>query len=574
MTSILTNSAAMAALQTLRTIGSSLDRTQEQVSSGLRVKAASDNAAYWSISTTMRSDNMAISAVADALGLGAATVDVAYSAMESTVDVLTEMKKKLVAAKEPGVDKNKIQREISQLQDSLLSLSSSASFSGVNWLSTDIPNLINADLQSRSTSIVSSFVRSTDGSVRVGTVNIDRAQTSLFNTGGGGILQTDLRDLREIRGLRTAIPDADGYYIAYSKPSVTGENFGNTLLDHGYPLDFNIVEYDTNLIFGFDVQEYLDTGVSTPDSPTYNIKIDKSVIDTIYPANGGIINNVYEMASVWAYALRNHPLVVTVSSGEVHINTKEPFPYKNSSWQLTPIGQGMSLSAAVIDHSTGDAGQVPQDLIIPFNAPFQIDGSESVDVGIRFNDKSANFIINKDIIFSLLGNNSGDVASSADLTTILNASISIPGLIITDTGSGVRFHIDPNVDIRGGSKAGISISTAVSNEPRLEINVVDIDVSANPHFTDAYIETVERALSGVTDGASSLGAIKRRVDMQSDFAATLMETLSKGIGRLVDADMDEASTRLKALQTQQQLAIQALQIANSNAENVMQLFRQ
>lgn len=52
-----------------------------------------------------------------------------------------------------------------------------------------------------------------------------------------------------------------------------------------------------------------------------------------------------------------------------------------------------------------------------------------------------------------------------------------------------------------------------------------------------------------------------------------MDSISKGIGRLVDADMSEASTRLKALQTQEQLSIQSLQIANSNAENIMQLFR-
>ncbi|MNL59637.1 Flagellin [compost metagenome] len=62
--------------------------------------------------------------------------------------------------------------------------------------------------------------------------------------------------------------------------------------------------------------------------------------------------------------------------------------------------------------------------------------------------------------------------------------------------------------------------------------------------------------------------------MQQDFAQTLMDGIDKGIGRLVDADMNEASTRLKALQTQEQLAIQSLQIANSNAGNILQLFRQ
>ncbi|OBZ96511.1 flagellin, partial [Pararhizobium polonicum] len=69
MTSILTNSAAMAALSTLRSIGSGMETTQGRVSSGLRVETAADNAAYWSIATTMRSDNKALSTVQDALGL-------------------------------------------------------------------------------------------------------------------------------------------------------------------------------------------------------------------------------------------------------------------------------------------------------------------------------------------------------------------------------------------------------------------------------------------------------------------------------------------------------------------------
>ena len=100
MTSILTNTAALSALQTLRAISSNLGKTQEAVSSGLRVATAADNAAYWSISTGMRSDSSAMRAVQDAIGLGIAKVDTAYSAMESTIDVLSEFHAKLVAAKE------------------------------------------------------------------------------------------------------------------------------------------------------------------------------------------------------------------------------------------------------------------------------------------------------------------------------------------------------------------------------------------------------------------------------------------------------------------------------------------
>ncbi|MGO6902829.1 flagellin, partial [Rhizobium ruizarguesonis] len=134
MTSINTNNSAMSALQTLRSINSNLETTQNSVSTGYRVDTASDNAAYWSIATTMRSDNKALSAVSDALGLGAAKVDTAYTAMDNAIDVVDEIKSKLVAATEDGVDKSKVQEEISQLQEQLLSIAQSASFSGENWV--------------------------------------------------------------------------------------------------------------------------------------------------------------------------------------------------------------------------------------------------------------------------------------------------------------------------------------------------------------------------------------------------------------------------------------------------------
>jgi flagellin len=157
MTSIITNNAAMAALQTLRAVSDSLQGTEDRVSTGYRVDKAADNAAYWSIATTMRSDNKALSAVSDGLGLGAAKVDTAYAAMDSAIDVVSEIKAKLVAATEKGVDKTKIQQEIDQLQDQLLSIAQSASFSGENWVAG----------ANGTKSVVSSFVRDGNNNVSV-----------------------------------------------------------------------------------------------------------------------------------------------------------------------------------------------------------------------------------------------------------------------------------------------------------------------------------------------------------------------------------------------------------------------
>ncbi|MBL4733720.1 MAG: flagellin, partial [Rhizobiaceae bacterium] len=137
MSSLNTNSAAMTALQSLRMTNAAMAHTQTAIATGFRVAQAKDNAAYWSIATTMRSDHKAMSTVKDALGLGSATVDVAYTAMESAIKVTDEIKAKLVAAREPGVDREKVQSEITELQNQLQSIGDSSSFSGENWLSVD-----------------------------------------------------------------------------------------------------------------------------------------------------------------------------------------------------------------------------------------------------------------------------------------------------------------------------------------------------------------------------------------------------------------------------------------------------
>ncbi|ANK71700.1 hypothetical protein FA04_03050 [Ensifer adhaerens] len=136
MTSILTNISAMAALSTL--INGRLGDEQERMSSGLRVKTAADNAAYWSIATTMKSDNKAISAIADTLSISAATIDVAYTGLSNSIAIISEIKSKLVTGREPGTDRSKIQKDISQLQDQMKTVALSASFNGQNWLAADL----------------------------------------------------------------------------------------------------------------------------------------------------------------------------------------------------------------------------------------------------------------------------------------------------------------------------------------------------------------------------------------------------------------------------------------------------
>jgi len=188
MSSLNTNVSAMTALQTLRNTNSQMLQTQNRISTGLRVANASDNAAYWSIATTMRGDKDSISTVVDALGLGSATAEIASKGIESAIDVAGKLKDKLLAAKTPGVDRAKIQSEISELQSSLQAIVDGASFNGQNWLTGDSTDA------TTTRSIVSSFTRASDGSLSIGTITVDLDNTRLVDTASGsasGILNTE-----------------------------------------------------------------------------------------------------------------------------------------------------------------------------------------------------------------------------------------------------------------------------------------------------------------------------------------------------------------------------------------------
>ena len=89
---------------------------------------------------------------------------------------------------------------------------------------------------------------------------------------------------------------------------------------------------------------------------------------------------------------------------------------------------------------------------------------------------------------------------------------------------------------------------------------------------DVLGKAIDDAITSVTAGAATLGQYSTTVNNQLSFNSALSDALTSGVGSLVDADMNVASTRLQALQTQQQLGIQALSIANQNSQLILKLF--
>ncbi|SFU55622.1 flagellin, partial [Bradyrhizobium arachidis] len=99
------------------------------------------------------------------------------------------------------------------------------------------------------------------------------------------------------------------------------------------------------------------------------------------------------------------------------------------------------------------------------------------------------------------------------------------------------------------------------------------DATTDQATLDGYIAQVTAAINSVASAAADLGAVKNRIATNTEFVKTLMDSVDRGIGQLVDADMNAESTRLQALQTQQQLGVQALSIANQNSQSILSLFK-
>jgi len=136
--------------------------------------------------------------------------------------------------------------------------------------------------------------------------------------------------------------------------------------------------------------------------------------------------------------------------------------------------------------------------------------------------------------------------------TITNAA----GGDATAIGVGLRMQDD-------GTPGETASATGLS-----ALSTIDVNTDAVGALTaiDGMIDTA-------IDAAASLGSSQMQLETQASFISQLTDSLKSGIGSLVDADMEEASAKLQALQVQQQLAVQALSIANQAPQSILSLFR-
>ena len=423
MSSILTNTSAMVALQTLRTISSNLGKTQNDISTGKSVSNAKENSAVWSISKVMESDVMGFKGISDSLALGASTIAVAASAAERVTDLLNEMKQKIVASQEENVDRSKIQTDISSLRDLINGIVGAAQFNGLNMLSNrhtfaaapTAADLIAQKGVSGQVNILASLDRSSNGSIKASYVAAARGDlgSQAAVTGGGAALAA-----AAFTGTGSIAIGASALHTVVGDTTTTGRT--------GHP------------ILGGD--GYAITGLTGLTGPIVYVARDGDTLTDVAKA-----------------------LVARIT-----------FEATKADVKITAELEGTS--------------------------------------GIRITNNTA-----------------------AAVTTVFAGT--------------------------SGGTAGGALNL---------MSAIDVSTTTG---AKAALGAIEGLTQTAIAAAAKFGTAQKRIVIQQGFITSLSDSLKAGIGSLIDADMEEASARLQALQVQQQLGIQALSIANQAPQNILSLFR-
>ncbi len=442
MSSILTNNGAMVALQTLKSINASLSDTQSEISTGKRVATAKDNSAVWAISKVMEADVKGFKGISDSLNLGQSTVSVARQAAETTTDLLTEIKSRIVAAQEENVDRAKIQDDINALRDQISAVVGAAQFNGLNLLSN------------------------TETTAGTGRVNI----LASLDRSGTGVTASDITVNKQDLGTSAASID-----VASASATAVGTDAASGAANTAaVALTGNATQPTTLAVIG----QTAGAGTATVAAGT--------------------------------------GFSIEITAGAAGLAT----------FNTTATAGAQEITYVARDGDT--EADVTRGLVAAFNK-YVADNSDITDglgIAASVNGTSANQL-------DFTGaNNTGD-----------NFSVQVRSYAVTDTTIGGRLEELSNIDVT--TQAG----------------------------ADSALTEVEALIDIAIDAAAAFGSAQGRIETQSDFVSQLTDALKSGIGALVDADMEEASARLQALQVQQQLGVQALSIANQAPQSLLSLFQ-
>jgi flagellin len=151
-------------------------------------------------------------------------------------------------------------------------------------------------------------------------------------------------------------------------------------------------------------------------------------------------------------------------------------------------------------------------------------------------------------------------------TIVSNAEFNGVNLINNTTASVEAF----------ASADGTSVITVQDENLSLSGSIVTLSSTASlgtATIASGFVGTIETSLDNLNQALARLGTASKALEVHSNFIDKLSDVTEKGIGNLVDADLAKESAKLQALQTKQQLGVQALSIANQSSGLALSFFR-
>ncbi|MEM6913293.1 MAG: flagellin [Pseudomonadota bacterium] len=510
---VLTNPSAKTALGNLQRARSSLDEVQSRVATGLSVRTASDNPAYFLVASLQRADVTIIQGTRDNLQNAIGAINTATSAEGAINDAILNIKSSVVSI-ETGFAAEELEGVIEGQIEVVRDIIEAASFNGVNFLDTR-----------RNQSIIIGLDRS-DSRFNFQTLNIR----------GAGLGEAPLAVNTVVDPLPGALIDLDSTDLFGAPGLIPTQDFGDVTGVNDGTNPSGVVERTFVISF--------ETGA------------DVTTEQIIYEEGGGARGlNISVRDGLLVFGGYNLPNDGTPAWTYREVQT-EIQPNTRYTAQLVLDGNDTATGEfqAYIDGILVDRAEGVGILYDhPDNIGIgQVAGSGVVN-GVNVTDTGAGpggnrfqGSIDKILVYN-------DIFSEQDfdqLTSYLATDWLPVGQIAYFIGSDLRVQAASLIEL-------------------LEA-VVPVDQAG--FSTEGALKVLDAAQQKLNTAFAALGLFERTLSVQGDYLQDLTDGLDQGVAALVEADLGEEAARLESLRVQDQLGIQALQIANRLPQTVLQLF--
>ncbi|MFN7101294.1 MAG: flagellin [Pseudorhizobium sp.] len=511
MSSILTNTSSMVALDTLRNINRSLEGVQSEISTGKKVNNAKDNAAVWAISTVMSTDVASFKKIQESLNGGSATVGVARSAAETVTSLVQDMKDLIVSAQQDlnDGDRSRIQTDVDAKIKQIGNIINAAQFNGVNLLEG-----------TEDFNILASLDRGSDGTVSATNIAINRQDL----TSSAGVYGNGATLAGNITSSAASVDSAGtANALTLTFAGTATNNFALNVNGSSISVAFDTDAATTATNIRSAINQLGLTGITAGGSGAA-IELTNTnsfeAFDVTWDTNGAntiAITNAGDTSENAAAAAGSGSATLVYRAEEVALS--------NSA----KVNEGDSYRVAVngnnYDYIAGK-GETMEDVARGLKTAVDGGGETGVSTKVSLDGGQWKVLVDYD----------GTDTTAGATMTLADAGQA------DGTASGGLFGLD-NIDV--SSKAGAT----------------------------AALTNVETLLANTIGAASKFGSAQKQIESQGMFVQSLVDSLTTGIGAMVDADMEAASAKLQALQVQQQLGVQSLSIANQAPQSLLSLFR-